>query len=324
MKPIVLGVLSSFFFAFTFVLNRMMSVHGGSWLWSASLRYLFMLPFLLAIVAMRGNLWSLFAQMRERPWAWLLWSTVGFGLFYGPLCMAALYSPAWLVAATWQCTIVAGSLLVPLFHEHLETRTGVVKVRKRIPLKGLAVSSIILVGIVLVEVQRAGEVPWRDLLLGGVPVLVAAFAYPLGNRKMMELCSGRVDTVQRVLGMTLASLPLWLILGLYALFRVGPSGIGQTTQSLVVAVFSGVIATILFFYATDLTKGNVHQLAAVEATQSGEVVFALMGELLLLPGTAVSGVALAGIGIIIIGIVLHSFSSVRPTKHESTSVTSQG
>ncbi len=324
MKPIVLGVLSSFFFAFTFVLNRMMSVHGGSWLWSASLRYLFMLPFLLAIVAMRGNLSSLFAQMRERPWSWLLWSTVGFGLFYGPLCMAALYSPAWLVAATWQCTIVAGSLLVPFFHEHLETRTGVVKVRKRIPLKGLAVSSIILVGIVLVEVQQAGEVPWRDLLLGGVPVLVAAFAYPLGNRKMMELCNGRVDTVQRVLGMTLASLPLWLILGLYALCRVGPPGIGQTTQSLVVAVFSGVIATILFFYATDLTKGNVHQLAAVEATQSGEVVFALIGELLLLPGTTVSGVALAGIGIIIMGIVLHSFSSVRPTKHESTSVTSQG
>lgn len=43
------------------------------------------------------------------------------------------------------------------------------------------------------------------------PVVIAAFAYPLGNRRMLEEYGGRLDTFQRVLGMTLASLPFWLI-----------------------------------------------------------------------------------------------------------------
>ncbi|RPK17520.1 hypothetical protein EH2_02830 [Bacillus subtilis] len=39
-----------------------------------------------------------------------------------------------------------------------------------------------------------------------LPVVIAAFAYPLGNRRMLEEYGGRLDTFQRVLGMTLASL----------------------------------------------------------------------------------------------------------------------
>ena len=39
MKRILgLGILSSFFFAFTFILNRSMNLSGGYWIWSASLR----------------------------------------------------------------------------------------------------------------------------------------------------------------------------------------------------------------------------------------------------------------------------------------------
>ena len=45
-KAFGLGILGSFFFAFTFILNRSMNLGGGYWLWSASLRYLFMLPML--------------------------------------------------------------------------------------------------------------------------------------------------------------------------------------------------------------------------------------------------------------------------------------
>ncbi|KIN56735.1 hypothetical protein B4146_1332 [Bacillus subtilis] len=48
-----------------------------------------------------------------------------------------------------------------------------------------------------------------------LPVVIAAFAYPLGNRRMFEEYGGRLDTFQRVLGMTLASLPFWLILAAY-------------------------------------------------------------------------------------------------------------
>ena len=56
MKEIWIGVLSSVFFAVTFILNRSMELSGGSWLWSASLRYLFMVPFLIAIVAYHKGL----------------------------------------------------------------------------------------------------------------------------------------------------------------------------------------------------------------------------------------------------------------------------
>ena len=50
---------------------------------------------------------------------------------------------------------------------------------------------------------------------------------------------------------------------------------------LAVALFSGVIATILFFKATDLVKENLRQLAVIEATQSGEVLFTLLGGILI-------------------------------------------
>ena len=49
-KSLFLGVLSSLFFAFTFILNKQMNNSGGLWSWSASLRYIFMLPILFVIL----------------------------------------------------------------------------------------------------------------------------------------------------------------------------------------------------------------------------------------------------------------------------------
>ena len=40
-KTLIYGILASFFFAFTFILNRSMNLAGGYWMWAASLRYLF-------------------------------------------------------------------------------------------------------------------------------------------------------------------------------------------------------------------------------------------------------------------------------------------
>jgi drug/metabolite transporter (DMT)-like permease len=286
-----------------------MSDGGGSWMWSASLRYLFMLPLLVLIVAARRKLKATLLEMRKHPWLWIGWSLVGFGLFYAPLCFSAAYSPAWLVSGAWQFTIIAGSLVVPFFYEKIHTQAGDVKRRKRIPFKGMGLSLIILLGILIIEGAQAVHVSLHDLLLGLVPILIATFAYPLGNRKMMEVCEGRLDAYQRTLGMTIASLPLWLVLSVYQLSTSGLPSNNQLYQSLIVAVFSGVVATILFFTATDLAKDNVHQLATVEATQSGEVVFTLIGELLVIPGTSISSIGLLGLGFVIIGMILHSLSS---------------
>lgn len=314
MKPILIGIIAAFFFAFTFVINAAMEASGGSWIWSASLRYLFMIPFLLLIVLSRKNLKPLLHEMNNNKKSWLIWSFVGFGLFYTPLCFAAAYSPGWLIAGTWQITIIAGTLLAPLFLITIYTKEGTVQLRSKIPMKGLLISFIILAGVSLMQLEHVAIVSPATLWFGFIPVLVAAFAYPLGNRKMMEICDGRLDAYQRVLGMTLASLPFWLILSLFGLLTVGGPSASQSFQILIVAISSGVIATVLFFKATDLVRGNMQMLGVVEATQSMEVLFALVGEVLFLSIALPSGMSLIGIVIVMAGMILHSQNSTKTKK----------
>lgn len=315
MQAILIGICAAFFFAFTFVLNASMEFSGGSWIWSASLRYIFMVPFLLGIVLIRKNLRPLLSEMKKQPAIWCLWSFVGFGLFYAPLCFAAAYSPGWLIAGTWQITIISGSLLAPLFFETIQTNNGPIQIKGRIPYKGLFMSSVILLGIVFMQMEHAQLLSVKTLLLGVIPILIASFAYPLGNRKMMEVCAGRLDAYQRVLGMTLASLPFWFLLFLYGLFTEGLPSKGQSFQALIVAISSGVIATVLFFQATDMVRRNMKKLAAVEATQSMEVLFALAGEILVLSIAIPSPVAWVGIAFVFVGMILHSY--VSTIKQES-------
>ncbi len=305
MKELALGILAALFFAVTFVLNHSMELDGGSWLWSASLRYFFMLPFLYVIVILRGRtkLQQLHSEMKNKPWQWLIWSFVGFVLFYAPLTFAAGYGPGWLVSGTWQITIVAGVLLAPLF---IHVVNGIT-VRNKIPLVSLMISCVILIGIFLIQIPHAAEVSKMALILSIVPVLVAALAYPLGNRKMMDVTDGQIDTFQRVLGMTIASMPAWIVLALYALFTVGLPSISQVVQCLIVAISSGVIATTLFFIATDRVRHDQGKLAGVEATQSTEVLFAIIGEIILLHIAFPTPIALLGVGIIIVGMLLHSY-----------------
>ncbi|SUM35070.1 Uncharacterised protein [Staphylococcus gallinarum] len=49
MKAILIGILGAMFFSVTFILNHAMSDSGGSWLFSSSLRFIFMFPFLFYI-----------------------------------------------------------------------------------------------------------------------------------------------------------------------------------------------------------------------------------------------------------------------------------
>ncbi|WP_330217540.1 multidrug resistance efflux transporter family protein [Planococcus halocryophilus] len=254
--------------------------------------------------------------MSRNKKAWFIWSFIGFGLFYTPLCFAAAYSPGWLIAGTWQITIIAGTLLAPLFLITIHTNDGAVQLRRKIPVKSLMISFIILAGVSLMQLEHVATVSSATLWFGFIPVLLAAFAYPLGNRKMMEICDGRLDAYQRVLGMTLASLPFWILLSLYGLMTVGGPTASQSFQTLIVAISSGVIATVLFFKATDLVRGNMQMLGVVEATQSMEVLFALVGEILFLSIALPSGLALIGIVIVMCGMVLHSRNS-NTTKKES-------
>jgi len=303
MREILLGILASLFFAVTFILNRSMEISGGSWIWSSSLRYFFMLPFLFIIVYYRKGLSPTYKEIKSAPAAWFLWSFVGFVLFYAPLTFAAAYGPGWLISGMWQFTIVAGVLLAPLFLIKMENRI----IKQKIPVVSLIISLLILVGIILIQIPNTDTVNLKMIFLGILPVLIAAFAYPLGNRKMMEHLNGRLDTFQRVLGMTVASMPAWILMGIYAIFTVGLPSSGQVFQSFIVAVSSGVIATILFFMATDRVRNHQGKLAAVEATQSTEIIFVIIGEMFLLHVPLPAPIALIGLGIIILGMFLHSY-----------------
>ena len=167
-------ILGALFFAFTFIFNRSMNLSGGSWVWSASLRYLFSLPMLAVLAWRKGELAGVLSAIKKEPLTWLVWSTVGFGLFYGPLSLASIYGESWFVAATWQITILAGLLLTPLFGQ-------------RVPGKQLLMTLVILLGIILIQIPYFGSGLGSGVVRASLLILLAAFAYPLGNRKMMEI-----------------------------------------------------------------------------------------------------------------------------------------
>lgn len=301
---IFMGILGSFFFAFTFVLNRSMNLGGGYWIWSASLRYFFTLPIMALFLFFQGK-WkksteSSFTKVhnaiRRTPMQWFLWSSVGFGLFYAPLSFAGDYGESWLIAASWQMTIVMGVLLTPLFG-------------KKIPMKNLAISFVILAGIALMQFGNIGEVDGGKVALTLIPIAVGAVSYPLGNRKVMAFLGDEMSTGERVYGMTLCSIPFWILLSIVGFCLAGAPSAGQCMQSLAVALFSGVIATVLFFGATDLVKNDMRALAVVESTQSGEVIFTLLLGVLVLGDAAPSGIGIVGILLIIAGMIVNSLVS---------------
>ncbi|MDU3581343.1 DMT family transporter [Clostridium butyricum] len=306
-KAFMLGICASFFFAFTFILNQQMHLSGGSWYWSSSLRYIFMLPMLLIIMISKRQLKEVIIDIRKKPLSWLLWSTIGFGFFYAPLSFASSYGASWLVAGTWQLTIVAGGLMSPLFFKIIKTEKGIVKIRNKIPKNSLLISLLILVGIALMYIEEATDISLLNTMLVIIPVIIAAFSYPLGNRKMMEICDSNINTIQRVFGMTLCSIPFWIIISLLGISNSGLPGKSQLIQSFIVAVFSGIIATILFFKATDIVKDNSHNIAIIESTQAGEVVFTLLGGILIFHDTVPTTLSLIGLIIVVLGMILNSF-----------------
>lgn len=280
MREIGIGIVASLFFAVTFVLHRSMDVSGGSWLWSSSLHFIWMLLFMYLIVTYRGNQALLFKEMKKHLPQWFIWSTIGFGLFYAPLTYAASFGPGWLVAGTWQITIVTGITIGHFMRPNKRTTLPEGVERPPFPVGGLFISLFILRGVGFIQLQQVGSLPVETLLLSLLPIVLAAFAYPLGNRKMMELCGGRLDTFQRILGMTIASMPFWFILCVLTFITVGAPPIDQVIQTFIVGVSSGVIATTLFFIATDRARHHPGTLAAVESTQSFQVGFVVIGEML--------------------------------------------
>ena len=101
--------------------------------------------------------------------------------------------------------------------------------------------------------------------------------------------------------MTLGSLPFWLILGI--VIRPELPDTSQVFNTLLVALLAGVAATSIFLYAREQAQTS-SEVAGVDATQASEVIFALLGGMILLGNTLPPMMGLIGIVLIIIGLIL--------------------
>lgn len=300
-RPMLLGLAAGLFFSSTFVLNRAMSLEGGHWYWTAALRYVYMVLLLgtgMLLLQGAATLRRVLAEWRRH---WLFWTasgSIGFGCFYALICFAAAFAPGWVVATTWQSTIIATLFVLMCFGGRFA---------KRIWLFAL----VVFAGVALVNLSGAGAADFRSLLLGGLPVLVAACCYPLGNQLVWEAQRGhrllpRIDAAllqssfAKVLLLSLGSLPFWLLL--YPCTTPGWPTAGQLLNTGLVALFSGVIATTLFLHARGHAD-NASKLAAVDATQSSEVLFALLGEIVFLHAGLPNAAGLAGIALTLAGLI---------------------
>jgi drug/metabolite transporter (DMT)-like permease len=302
---IAIGLLSGLFFSSTFILNRFMSLEGGHWLWSASLRYAFMIVFLVVILAL--------FQGRKAPWMvlklffknWLFWviaGSIGFGGFYSLICFSTDYAPGWVIAATWQLTIIASLFVLAGFG-------------RSFPRKIWGFSLLIVCGVLLVNTTHIDSITIKQLLYGGFPVLIAAFYYPIGNQLVWEAANHNSslpcinssyleNPFNKIFLLSLGSVPFWLLL--IVINRPPPPSSGQIVNTALVAVFSGIFATSLFLLARNKAK-QPSELAAVDATQSSEVVFALIGEIILLKAPLPTLTALIGIVLIFVGLSFFIF-----------------
>ncbi|GAB3381927.1 multidrug resistance efflux transporter family protein [Lysobacter fragariae] len=309
---VAIALASALFFTCTYVLNRAAANGGGDWAWTACLRYLITLPIMLLVMPWQGGMAPVWRAIRAHPGPWLLWSGVGFVLFYLLLSFAAASGPSWLVAGTFQLTVIAGMLCAPFLYRRGDARG-------RIPLPALLAGIVVVAGVLLMQFGHGGGRLDRDGWIALVAVAISAFAYPLGNRGLLlhlehaskEHAGTELNATQRVFGMTLASQPLWWAVAAFAFAKTGAPPAGQVMFAAGVALGAGVIATVLFFQATGMVRNDPTGLAAAEAMQAAEILFATLIGVLWLGEAWPQGRALWGALVVIVGIVAFSVVAAR-------------
>ena len=298
---LLIGLLAALFFSATFVINRAISLEGGHWYWTASLRFFYTVLFL----AMGFVFFKDFAYLKKilkdyvnSFWFYTISGTIGFGFFYSMICYASDFSPGWVVATTWQLTIIASLIVLSFFGKKVSKLTWVFTI-------------IVFLGVTIVNLGHFSMDSLDLLLLGFIPVFIAAFSYPLGNQLIWEEKKRRKENnssntilnnaFAKVFLLTLGSFPFWIVL-FFITEPTFPSS-GQFMSVALVSLLSGVIATSLFLYARSIANSS-SKLVIVDASQSGEVFFALIAEMIFLSALAPSVTSLFGIFLTIFGLIL--------------------
>lgn len=303
------GLLGSVFFSATFILNYTMHLGGGHWYWSAALRFLFMIILLTMILGIYQGPEKFTATLdlfREHVLFWTLIGTIGFGVFYAGICFSAAYARGWVVAATWQTTVLATPFVL-------------LAMGFPFPKKGIVFSALIVVGVALVNIEGLAKgLTSNEVKFGVVPILIAALAYPIGNQLLNACKNGTLDYVPHIKTdllkspliciflMSLGSVPFWVVL--YFVASPPPPEANQWVSTFIVALFAGVIATGLFIYARNLTS-SPYKIAAVDATLSGEVFIPLIFEVVWLDEVFPSAVPMLGLVVITGGLLAYTYST---------------
>ncbi|MGN7727023.1 multidrug resistance efflux transporter family protein [Luteimonas sp. 22616] len=305
LAAIAIALASGLFFTLTYVLNRASATDGGHWAWTACLRYLITLPLMLPLMPWQGGIAPVWRAIRAHPWAWLRCSAIGFVAFYLLLAYAAGSGPSWLVAGSFQFTVIAGMLCAPLIYRDA---------RRRVPPAALGIGAMIFAGVLLLQFGHARGALDRAGWIALACVLGAAVMFPLGNRLLLlhlERTGEDLNATQRVFGMTLASQPLWIAIAAVAWHETGLPPAGQVWLAGAVALSAGVIATILFFQATGMVRDNPAALGATEAMQAAELLFATVLGVAFLHEAWPRGIAVWGAVLVVLGIVAFALLVAR-------------
>jgi drug/metabolite transporter (DMT)-like permease len=302
---LLLGLLSAALFSSNFVLNRAMSLSGGHWVWSASIRYLYSALLLGGwLLCRRGP--DYMAILLDLFWRklrfWLFAGGIGYGVFYACLCFAADHAPGWVTAASYQLTILATPVVLRAFG-------------KRVPVQGIMFLALIFVGIITINADRILQgIPAGQVLAGVLPAVIAACAYPVGNQLISEAkhagdrdAAILSDPVVCVFLLILGALPV--LLALIPVTMPPPPSREQLISTAVVALLAGCLATTLFIFARNLSD-DPYRIAAVDATQAGEPVFALLGEMIVLGARPLDLPSWVGLGAVVGGLL--GFSLWQP------------
>ena len=274
---------------------------------------------------------------------WCVTGSIGFGVFYTGICYAADHVAGWVVAATFMFTVVASLLVLLAFGQRFDKKFigyallvffGVVLVNVSEGLRASALADInaapmaeMLLYGALPALVAAFSYPIGNQLVWQVSLnakkINAKQQQASGNdtvqpsnslaaqpQSLLQTLIARIPTIEtpllqnafnKVWLMTLGSLPFWLLLGM--IVRPEAPDTSQLFNTLLVALLAGVAATTIFLYAREQAQTS-SEVAGVDSTQASEVVFALIGGILLLGNALPSAMGLLGIALIMLGLIL--------------------
>lgn len=274
---------------------------------------------------------------------WCVTGSIGFGVFYTGICYAADHVAGWVVAATFMFTVVASLLVLLAFGQRFDKKfigyallvfIGVVLVNVSEGLRASALADInaapmaeVLLYGALPALVAAFSYPIGNQLVwqvsfnakkintiqqqtSGTDTMQSSNSLAVQPQSLLQTLIARVPTIEtpllqnafnKVWLMTVGSLPFWLLLGM--IVRPEAPDTSQLFNTLLVALLAGVAATTIFLYAREQAQTS-SEVAGVDSTQASEVVFALIGGILLLGNALPSAMGLVGIALIMLGLIL--------------------